>query len=68
MYEPSGNETVVRMRNPEGSVHTLALDDEDYAHLLNEGWHAEEEVSTFFREPIPEEEFIKRDSEMGEVR
>lgn len=68
MYEPSGHETVVRIKSPEGGVHTLALDEEDYARLLNEGWQTEEEVSAFFREPIPEEEFIRRDGEMGEVR
>jgi hypothetical protein len=59
MYEPDGREMIVRFRHEEREPReaTLAVDAEDYARMLNDGWGVVEEVQPHQRETISPEEF-----------
>jgi len=48
MYIPDGTETLVQFFK-QGQEFRIAVDDETYAHLLNDGYEVGEELMTFTR-------------------
>ena len=50
MYVENGVETIVHLRCGKKEL-VIAVDDESYARLLNEGWELVEELSSFTRLP-----------------
>lgn len=63
MYANDGNETILRIADPDGIECLLVVDDEDYAHLIHKGWKVREEVRQIFREPVTEEDFRRANSQ-----
>lgn len=51
MYEPDGSETLYHLRRGEEELR-IAVDDETFAHLLNDGWEVIEETLSFSRLPV----------------
>lgn len=50
MFQENGEETLIFIRREDRELR-IAVDDETYAHLLNDGWQVIEETCTFTRLP-----------------
>jgi hypothetical protein len=53
MYEEDGINMQAVFESPKGERHTLFLDDEAFAYLLNEGWVFIEELRKIHRDDVP---------------
>lgn len=55
MYEEDGTNMRATFIHPDGGKFVLVVDDEAYAHLLNEGWSLDDtqEAREIVREEIP---------------
>lgn len=51
MFMENGEEALMIWRNETGE-HTIAVDEETYAHLLNQGWEPIKELYRFTRLPM----------------
>lgn len=53
MYEEDRRNIRGVFADPDGVHYTLVVDDEAYAHLLNDGWTVIKEMHTVIRNSVP---------------